>query len=104
MRTIKESVHVLWAGGQDERMNPRGAKWRKAVLKRDKRRCRICHATTRLEAHHILPFGTHLDQRWDLSNGLTLCHECHVKFRNRELQHAEMLKFIASIPVEVWSA
>ena len=95
--------HVLWTGGQDDRMNPRGAKWRKAVLKRDKRHCRICHATARLEAHHILPFGTHRDQRWEASNGLTLCQGCHVKFRYRELAHAEMLKFIASIPVEVWS-
>ena len=85
--------HILWTGGQDERMNPEGAKWRKAVMKRDKRHCRICHAMDRLEAHHILPFGTHRNQRWDVSNGLTLCHACHGKVRHRELEH-----------VEIWSA
>jgi 5-methylcytosine-specific restriction endonuclease McrA len=96
--------HVLWTGGQNERINPVAAKWRKAVLRRDKRHCRICHNTTRLEVHHILPFGTHGEQRWAMTNGLTLCHGCHVKFRHRELDHSEMLTFIASIPVEVWSA
>jgi hypothetical protein len=96
--------HVMWTGGQDERMNPTAVKWRKAVLRRDKRHCRICHATRKLEAHHILPFGTHRGERWNVSNGLTLCRTCHVKFRHRELKHAEILTFIASIPVEVWSA
>jgi hypothetical protein len=96
--------HVLWTGGQDERVNPQGVKWRKAVLKRDKRHCRICHSTDRLEVHHVRPFGTHPEQRWEVSNGLTLCHACHVKFRHREMEHAEILKFIASVPVEIWSA
>ena len=96
--------HVLWTGGQHERMNPQAVKWRKAVIKRDRRHCRICHFTDSLEVHHILPFGTHPDQRWDVSNGLTLCHVCHVRFRHRELEQADILRFIASIPVEVWSA
>jgi hypothetical protein len=94
--------HYLWAGGQHDRMNPEGVKWRKAVLKRDRYHCRICHATRRLEAHHILPFGTNPEIRWEVSNGLTLCHDCHVKFRHRELEYAEALKIIASVPVEVW--
>lgn len=94
--------HYLWTGGQDDRINPEGLAWRKAVLRRDKRHCRICRATKHLEVHHIYPFGTHPEQRWNIDNGLTLCHSCHVGFRNRELEYAEILKFIASTPTEVW--
>ena len=94
--------HYLWTGGQHGRMNPDGVKWRKSVMNRDKWHCRICHANRRLEAHHIHPFGTHKELRWEVSNGVTLCHDCHVKFRHRELEHAEILSFIASVPVMVW--
>jgi 5-methylcytosine-specific restriction endonuclease McrA len=94
--------HYLWAGGQHDRMNPEGVRWRRAVLKRDKGHCRLCHETRRLEAHHILPFVSHPAERWEVSNGLTLCHGCHVKFRNREMEHVEALQFIAGIPLVVW--
>jgi 5-methylcytosine-specific restriction endonuclease McrA len=94
--------HSLWTGGQHERMNPKNQPWRRAVLERDKYHCRICRSWERLEVHHILPFGTHPEQRWDVGNGLTLCHSCHVGFRNKELDYAEILQFIASIPVVVW--
>lgn len=93
--------HYMWAGGQNERMNPQSRVWRKAVLERDGGFCRICHATDKLEAHHILPFGTHPERRWEVSNGLTLCKECHARVRYRELENAEMFQFIASIPVQV---
>lgn len=94
--------HYLWAGGQDGRMNPDGIKWRKKVLARDQHFCRICHANKKLEAHHIKPFGKHPELRWDVSNGVTLCHDCHTKFRNREEEYIEILSFIASVPVKVW--
>ena len=94
--------HYLWTGGQHDRLNPEGIAWRKAVLRRDKRHCRICHANKHLEVHHIYPFGTHPEQRWEVANGLTLCHSCHTGFRHREMDYVEILRFIASVPVEVW--
>jgi 5-methylcytosine-specific restriction endonuclease McrA len=95
--------HYLWEGGQHERMNPEGVKWRKAVLKRDQKHCRLCHANRRLEAHHIYPFAGHPEKRWDVSNGITLCHDCHVKFRHREMEYVRELAFIASVPIIVWN-
>ena len=94
--------HYLWTGGQDDRMNPDGIAWRKAVLQRDKYHCRICHARRHLEVHHIYPFGTHPERRWELANGITLCHSCHTGFRHLEMEYVEILRFMASIPVEVW--
>jgi hypothetical protein len=93
--------HYLWQGGQHERINPEGVKWRKAVLKRDKKRCRICNAAKRLEAHHILPFGSHKAERWEVGNGITLCHRCHVKIRHREMEFAGVLKMVISINLGV---
>ena len=89
--------HCQWKGGQHERMNPQSSEWRRAVISRDKGLCRRCLGTSRLEAHHIRPFSTHPELRWEVSNGLTLCHNCHVLFRHREMEYAEILSVIASV-------
>jgi hypothetical protein len=52
--------------------------WARAVISRDRATCRRCGArNVELHAHHILPYETHPDQRWNLENGLTLCYRCH---------------------------
>lgn len=52
--------------------------WRKAVLGRDGK-CVLCSSTTKLQADHIKPFMYFPDLRFQLSNGRTLCYECHKK-------------------------
>lgn len=91
--------HYGWEGGQNERVNPDYTKWHRAVLERDHYFCRRCHSRRNLEVHHIKRFATHPDFRWEVSNGITLCHDCHVLFRNREEEYEEILTFMASIPV-----
>ena len=34
-----------------------------------------------LRAHHVQPFAKHPERRFDVANGITLCHPCH------ELKH-----------------
>lgn len=55
--------------------------WREAVFKRDNFLCVIGGKThgNRLQADHIKPFSLFPDLRFDLSNGRTLCIECHKK-------------------------
>ena len=53
-------------------------RWRAAVLARDGYRCRLCGTTeSRLEAHHIEPYYSAPELRYDVENGITVCHACH---------------------------
>ena len=52
--------------------------WRKAVFERDSYTCVECHEVGgRLNAHHIKSWADYPKLRFELSNGATLCEECH---------------------------
>jgi len=95
--------HYGYGGGQNERVNSEYYEWRKAVIKRDHGYCRLCHSQKQLEVHHIHRFAIYPDMRWDVNNGITLCHDCHVGFRNKEDDYINELMFIANVPVAVWN-
>lgn len=56
--------------------------WRLQVLERDHYTCQRCDASSgaRLNAHHIEPHYRARDSRWDVSNGMTLCVDCHRQY------------------------
>lgn len=58
--------------------------WREKVFERDNYTCQICGKRgSRLNAHHILNFSDHENLRYDISNGITMCEECHdVRFKD----------------------
>lgn len=53
--------------------------WRKAVFERDNYTCQKCgdNRGGNLEADHIKPFAYFPKLRFEISNGRTLCNECH---------------------------
>ena len=59
--------------------------WRKSVFERDNYTCQKCGCRSgngkrvNLEADHVLPFAYFPELRFDISNGITLCKECHKK-------------------------
>jgi len=53
--------------------------WRAAVIRRDSR-CIICNSIKRRSAHHLNNWSYHPDERYDVSNGITLCGNCHIKY------------------------
>ena len=56
-------------------------KWRDAVYARDEYTCQKCNETgTKLNAHHLNSWDRHPDDRFELSNGVTLCEPCHRTF------------------------
>ena len=58
--------------------------WRAKVFKRDKYTCQHCkEAGGILNAHHIKPFASYPELRFELTNGLTLCKNCHIAEHKR---------------------
>ena len=60
------------------RNSARYKKWRIVIFKRDNWTCQICERKGgNIEADHIKPFALFPELRFELSNGRTLCRECH---------------------------
>ena len=76
-----------WRGGValDERTRqPWQAKlgqWRRRVFHRDTYTCQRCGLSPKtknqLRSHHVAPWATNPDRRFDVANGITLCRACH---------------------------
>ncbi len=63
---------------QPDRNSREYKEWRKAVLERDNYTCAECHEIGGcLHAHHIKAWADYPELRFELSNGVTLCKECH---------------------------
>jgi 5-methylcytosine-specific restriction endonuclease McrA len=77
--------HPNWQGGKTLartiiRHSFENRQWRKAVFERDGYPCQFCgERGKKLNADHIKPFALYPELRFELSNGRTLCVECHKK-------------------------
>lgn len=56
--------------------------FRKKVLRRDYYRCKVCKAKKRLHVHHLDGWDWFIAGRYEVSNGITLCYDCHTMFHN----------------------
>lgn len=56
------------------------SRWSYKVRKRDSFSCQICSHNRNTVAHHIFSYGKYPKLRTDLSNGVTLCKDCHIDF------------------------
>ncbi|MFA5772855.1 MAG: HNH endonuclease [Thermoplasmata archaeon] len=81
------SKNVNWKGGisfKKQRDNLDYYEWRRSIFYRDKFTCRVCCIRSGcgkaviLNAHHIEPFRSAKDLRYDIDNGITLCKKCHI--------------------------
>lgn len=65
---------------KNERTSHQYEKWRRAVLKRDGRKCILCQYDKFLNAHHIVRWIDNESLRYDVNNGATVCMTCHIKW------------------------
>jgi hypothetical protein len=65
------------------RINDLGMKsWRTSVFKRDDYTCQCCSKRGNgvLNAHHLDGYNWCINKRTDITNGVTLCEDCHTEF------------------------
>lgn len=84
---------VVWSGlktspwereDSNQRNSPEYVKWRRNVFERDNYTCQVCgQKGGNLNAHHIKSFSKHKELRTKLSNGITLCEECHKEIHRK---------------------
>lgn len=73
--------------------NPRRLEsWGRKVRRRDGYKCVRCGETKGLHAHHKKSFAKHSRFRYAMSNGETLCVDCHAD------EHPEMAHLIRKLP------
>lgn len=60
--------------------------WRRQVLSRDRHKCQMpgCNCKIKLQAHHIRRWADCVLTRYEVSNGITLCRDCHKRIYNNE--------------------
>ncbi len=84
-KKVKGVRNSNWKGGitpinSKIRNSKEYANWRKSVFERDNYTCQLCKIRGyKLNADHIKPFSLFPELRLDLSNGRTLCEDCHKK-------------------------
>lgn len=61
----------------EDRRSSRYKAWKQAVLQKDNYICKKCGNKDNLVAHHIKPFASNKELRFDINNGITLCQNCH---------------------------
>jgi hypothetical protein len=68
------------------RSDPQANQWRKHIFERDHYKCRIAdnNCNGQLEAHHILAWRDYPELRYQINNGITLCHAHHPRKRAEE--------------------
>jgi len=95
--SMRGSKHPNWKGGIMRGRKDRNLmvykNWRQSIFKRDGFTCQLCSTfnhkglgkTIRLNAHHLKSWTHHPELRYSVSNGLTLCQDCHDEFRKVDL-------------------
>lgn len=77
-----------WKGGvkyhRNERATMEYRDWRKSVFDSDFYTCQKCNVKSgKLNAHHICNWKDNPTLRFEKSNGITLCEECHISFHSQ---------------------
>ncbi len=101
----KGSEHYRWIKDrtllkkQDRRNDPAYYEWRKQAWVRDNYKCRMVNqeCNGRIEAHHILGWSSYPELRYNINNGITLCHAHHPRKRAEEKRLVPIFQGLVSV-------
>lgn len=95
-RWIKDRTKIK---RQEERGGRLHKEWSKSVKNRDKWKCKMLNGecSGKLIAHHILPWKDYPELRYDINNGITLCHAHHPRRREEEKRLIPFFKELVSV-------
>ena len=87
---------------RQERNDGSYKEWRRSVWLRDNFKCKIANPDCkgRLEAHHILGWSSHPELRYQINNGITLCHTHHPRKRVEEKRLSPYFQELVSVSKE----
>lgn len=82
---IREETRIkvikVWIDKHD-RNSTEYKQWRIEVFTRDGFKCTNCGTANDIQAHHIKHWKDNKRERYEVSNGLTLCRKCHLEAHN----------------------
>lgn len=84
----KDRTQLSRVAKQGERRTSAYFYWRKSICMRDNWKCKISNSECkgRLEVHHILNWKDFKELRYEINNGITLCHAHHPRKRSEEVK------------------
>ncbi len=92
VRYIKDRSLVVKS--EKKHLDGRYKEWMRGVKNRDNWKCRLSSkdCSGRIEAHHILSWSEHLESRYEINNGISLCHFHHPRKKNDEKKLAPIFQ------------
>lgn len=102
---IKGEDHYKWKAdrttlaNRQERNDMAYKEWRKQVRVRDGFMCKMQNGDCngKIEAHHILSWKEYPELRYQINNGITLCHAHHPRKRAEEKRLAPVFTKLVSV-------
>lgn len=97
-RSPRGEKNPLWKGGISRAYlygyhTTEYKKWHNDVFERDDFTCQLCRVRgTYLHAHHIKGFSKYPNLRFTLSNGITLCKNCHMEVHSNQCKNQNELQ------------
>jgi hypothetical protein len=91
---LKKTCH-----SEKDRRSSAYVTWRKEVWCRDNYKCKISNedCNGKLEAHHILGYTEYPELRYNINNGITLCHAHHPRKRAEEKRLVPVFMELVSV-------
>lgn len=98
-RWIVDRTKLKKYDGSEEKRSPAYKAWRKSVCDRDNWSCRIAdnNCDGKLEVHHILRWSDFPELRYQINNGITLCHAHHPLARAEEKRLVPTFQELVSV-------